>query len=142
MFDKLEFRSAAVLRPVGKDFALHLEEIYAADFGSRFDVIVRYAAITSTGILLAWFYSVWMFLPWLLAYLGTNVVYLVALSKARAPVQFQTFAAIVALNVVTSGIFAAMPIYLWFTQTLPDSMRCASCTALNSSLVQIVAPRP
>ena len=120
MYSKHVSSLAAPSQKVSRDFRAQKDAIFKSDFGSKADVITRYAAICAAAFLLASYTYPALFLGWLAAYLITNFAYYLALHRANGPVLLPQFCFIVSLNILSSGVFSALPIYLWVTH----GMKC------------------
>jgi signal transduction histidine kinase len=83
-----------------------------ADIGSRFDLLTRYIMITAAGLLLYAVSGQLLMLAWLAFYLTTNASYCWMLSRASSPIYFAAFARLVGMNIVSSGSFSFMVLYL------------------------------
>jgi len=100
---------------ISQDYWPQVQQIKSSDMGSYWGVVLRYASVTFGGIALYFAAGGYGYLVWLGVYLVTNASYLITLGRMQAPVRLAQYASLIGLNVLTSGIFAAMPVYLWVT---------------------------
>lgn len=89
-----------------------------SDLGSRYDLMARYGIVIISGVLLYLATEQVFMLLWLGFYLITNFIYSWILWRTQGPVHLPEYARLVALNIVTSGSFTFMLLYL----SLQDSV--------------------
>ncbi|MEM6407941.1 MAG: ATP-binding protein [Pseudomonadota bacterium] len=87
-------------------------ELREADIGSIQDCALRYFVIIASGLSLYIATYDLVMLAWLFSYLCVNTIYARALHHTRPPVSKSRHHALFAGNFASSGLFAAMPIYL------------------------------
>ncbi len=90
-----------------------LAKLRDADIGSLLDFALRYLVVTLAGWALFYATQSVVILVWWGGYLCVNTLYSFALSRARGPVSDMTYRALLLGNMVSSGIFMIMPLYLY-----------------------------
>lgn len=94
--------------------------MFAADFGSTVDVLFRYGALSVLAGLLSYAFPDQRFMPWLLIYLVSNVMYFGVLHRAtKQQVSRWHYVLLVVVAAFSSTLYFMMPVYLLTMQTQP-----------------------
>jgi signal transduction histidine kinase len=89
-----------------------VEAMKRADLGFKADLVARYFLVTLAGGLLFAATGQPLMLAWILIYLIANLSYLWMLTRTSGPVSGTHYATLVAMNMIGSGSFSFMTIYL------------------------------
>lgn len=89
-----------------------------ADMGSFGELVSRYAIIGAATAALYFANMSAIFLIWAAIYFGSNLLYVILLSRSPDDVSASKFSFFIVLNMISTTAFAALPIYLWTFDSL------------------------
>lgn len=94
-------------------YRARLAALYRADFGDRLELVVRYTAVSTSGVLIAIALRTAIPLVWLVAYLGTQALYWhFARRSARTDIPPRLFRITSLIALVSGVVFVGLPLYL------------------------------
>lgn len=107
--------TARAPRGRGRDYWDDVAHVQASDAGARSQTGLRYAIVIGAGLPL--YLATWdvVYLLWAAVYVCANMAYSRVLRRTAAPVSLHRYLGLVGLKIVTSSIYAAVPIYLWLS---------------------------
>ncbi len=121
----------------------NLRLLRASDTGSLVELIGRFVLMAAGTLTVAWWTTDPNLLIWITCYSVTQAIYIRFLHSARQDLASWQYPLALALNIVSSGTFAVLPIYLWLmgNVTLQASAICVIWTHAIYNSARYPVPR-